>query len=232
MRLDWKPFREESFKVKKMAEREVEIVPWIHSIFDKEYDSVIRYVQELPKNSSLGLEIPPPPVEIAALKLPHLYELLFECKRRGIRIIPLEAKHLLKLENDARREKVMVDRVLTAFKRFRFRKLPIIIGGFHVLPVLQGLQNSGIKIRVNTEIFSEKGRTRFRRLMLLRERIKDSKGIAEQYPQIKDILEETVTFDPERFKEWGLKLVTKVERAEEVRKVRLQRKLSKRRNLK
>lgn len=82
---------------------EIELIPWAHRISSSVHGELIDYIKKLPKNSVMALEtsekflreISKPNFldnieEWGALSLSAV-ELIMECKKRGIKIIPLES---------------------------------------------------------------------------------------------------------------------------------------------
>jgi hypothetical protein len=92
-----------------VGELDVELIPWRHHVAQQMHADVLAYLKELPRNSSIGLEITPEALERAnanteaikpgLLQPPSFFammELLAVCKSRNIRVVPLETQTLFK----------------------------------------------------------------------------------------------------------------------------------------
>ncbi|MBI2530447.1 MAG: hypothetical protein HYW05_04875 [Candidatus Diapherotrites archaeon] len=170
-----------------MDKADVELIPWVHNFDTSAHEDVVNYVRGLPKNSHLATEITPErlsyynrllsvitgsvrkilPDVLAALEIMH------ECKKRNITIIPLEtpvsreiiiktyenksSRYSTELANKFR-DQTFARILETTLKKFKGQKLPVLLGLQHVAlgEILNELRKRGINARVNTTIFTYK----------------------------------------------------------------------------
>ncbi len=175
---------------------EVELLPWVHVRRCLAHKNLIDYIRTIPKDSLLALEVNPQRLErlMAGKRLVeksaykhylrltvsksyrHVYdmelawkELLHECRRRNIRIIPISTPDLDKMQTRAQRKgdvKIEVESYIKAEKNYLREiettaqksrgKIYVVTGLGHSPPLDSGLEQRRIKSRIQTEIFAEK----------------------------------------------------------------------------
>lgn len=180
-----------------MQEAEVEIIPWVPDFTARVHKELVRHVRRLPKNSAIGIEVTPeelskmesffsrPKNEKYFLPTSSRFlaslELVFECKRRGLEVIPLETFSSRLAESRAEEGTILIKReerrkpdaelvsgkMEAAFAgqiKARFKKpgsaLPAVVSYNHAIGLSKILEKAGTKTRINTSIFLEGNRVR------------------------------------------------------------------------
>lgn len=169
---------------------EVEVVPWLHNIGVNAHESVIEFIRSLPRNSTLCMETTEKELmkitrhprraldDIVNRRGKHMsnplafFEVVHECMKRNIQIVPLESPILrakaLKAPKEMSKDSILEGARISigrdnAFARatktqlstFKGEKLPALVALGHAAGVDQELNNLGIKSRINTTIFSQ-----------------------------------------------------------------------------
>ena len=170
---------------------EVELIPWAHRISSTVHGELIDYIKKVPKNSIIALEISqklldkiPDFLDIEQLEdmALSLVELVLECKKRGIKILPLESivsdavgdrilrkrfvNKILRLteeedvigviKENAFREINFARRISSIIKNFPQSKLIVITGYGHTKSVQTELKKLGINSKINATYSKEK----------------------------------------------------------------------------
>jgi len=174
----------------------VELIPEHHDIKSLAHEDVINYVKRgIPKNSFLALEISPGWLKVIRYAMnPKMHtgtaidfyplsksfkdnpfmqstiELLHECEKRNITIIPIETVVSVelarrsygkkgigtKLEADAKRSETMANQLASALYKFRGRKLYALTGAYHTEGIALRLRRMGINATIQTKIFKQR----------------------------------------------------------------------------
>ncbi|MCR4335230.1 MAG: hypothetical protein NUV57_01700 [archaeon] len=174
----------------------VELLPWIHHAGYPNHQDILEYIKKIPKNSVLALEIKPNYYD----RLRHDYyyspkgahlalmQVIAECEKRNIEIVPLERAASRKYHPD----KINADPLLDFLGNFeadrkfaeailqagRIRKKPIIYaltGLAHSNGIAEHLKNNGVTAKVNTEIFT--GANKLFVLEMLASKHKQTQGL-------------------------------------------------------
>lgn len=175
---------------------EVEVVPWFHQAGLKAHEEVVfNFIRKLPKNSELALEISPDNLTGYSSILKQfaynefwsdankevwegigfddwaIFEILHECEKRNIKVIPVETTVARKkyakrldlasygrdaLEADLFKEKTYVRNLLSALKGLRRKQIPLIVGSAHAESVVRELNDVGLNAKIKIDIFSKK----------------------------------------------------------------------------
>ncbi|MFA5357838.1 MAG: hypothetical protein WC308_02850 [archaeon] len=204
-----------------MPYAEVELVPWIHSFHSLAHEELIDYVQKLPRGSEILVEgtqhtyhelqnlsrlvaadekFFPQKMEIlrnvfTPEKADRIWaglELFNACRKRGLRIIPMDSRIVEIVENPKKplskpltgerksdiKENIYPEQVKSALSNFRGKKLTVICGGYHCVDMNERLKKVGINSRLNTEIFSSE--TGMNELLALGTRSRNAKTFLEK----------------------------------------------------
>lgn len=191
-----------------MKRTEVELIPWTHAIDHGIHGDAINYIKTIPKNSFIVVEATAKYIEFMnklVYKAPSeqfkldwqgwaYVELVHECKKRNITVIPIESlvprisrereiQGIMITKKDVKREKAFARNIQTLLKRFNVRKLYALTGAGHTPALKLELKRLKIKAKINT-IFvkSFKERTKMK-LDFLETRLK-RKAVAIKRPVI------------------------------------------------
>lgn len=150
-------------------ETEVELIPWYHDFVSWYHGKVIDFIKSLPKNSVIAMELTPKmqfPEERNFIAVGSVEEALHECRKRNLRILPIEVPAAKRrkvspknekgqLEWLRRREQKMIEQIRMHLQKFKGSKFYVVSGSGHAAALQKGLEEHGIKTRVNTDIFGE-----------------------------------------------------------------------------
>ncbi|MBN2517834.1 MAG: hypothetical protein JXB14_03235 [Candidatus Altiarchaeota archaeon] len=176
----------------------VRLIPWIHSVESTYHAHVVEFIDKLPKNSVLGLEMTPqglnnlhqllddferswkrnPAFLPEAYEGLYLIEVLNSCRRRNIRVVPIDTttvhamtvKHLSgkesleerrtpeRLRSFAKdedfRERTFAEKLRDAVRDHPGREVFALMGGSHVPFVRKNLVSMGVSARTDLRPFS------------------------------------------------------------------------------
>ncbi|MBU2099700.1 hypothetical protein KKG83_01315 [Candidatus Micrarchaeota archaeon] len=175
-----------------LAGKEVEIVPWAHSIEESHHVQVVNYIKHLPRNSFLALELTSKALSkyLSALNSRKLLEqllqgktfprvpapvnsafldVILECAKRDISLVPIESsvryklsrrlrrrRYMTEFEKLAVRDSAMSELSVTALKNKKIKKLYLVTGTGHVAGIQYNLSKADVKCKIKTDIFSHK----------------------------------------------------------------------------
>lgn len=234
---------------------EVELIPWIHHVESATHIDVIKYIQSLPRNSVLGaMELSLEEYEIlkgmsvrevlnarvsdsrAISPLLSLVELLHECRKRNIQIVPLEGsliKNIIDGANNARefsqlalkvsphKEKTAATQIKIALQYFKGRKFPAVIPTAHVLAVKTALEKIGIAANVNTKIFRDKQVVeRIITLFAEESRLRAQGRVQDAKLRLAELKELTAIDTPQERTERYWQVIKKIKKREAEQKIR------------
>ncbi|MFH1391098.1 MAG: hypothetical protein ABIH20_02185 [Candidatus Diapherotrites archaeon] len=185
----------------------VELIPWMHYFPTLAHEDVVKHVKRLPKNSTIAIELPQAHAELVNLAISSfrgekrgldrlsvgldelrkvlpddfwaVMEVLTQCKKRNIKVIPIESKalfdkvHSIDIERprnhpelkatidvDVKREKFFVNEIIKLLNSSRksgvvHTRLYVLSGAAHCSPMRRMLLERGYNAELNTSIFTK-----------------------------------------------------------------------------
>ncbi len=177
-----------------MLKAKIVLVPWSHDISIRDQAKVVKFLRRIPKNSFIALEITPrrlgdyirkmgktrkasPPIHPSIHPFDAAWlEVILECEKRNVKIVPLESEASIRLmskyrgsaippyhslgeiRHSMRREQTMAENIVAALPRKRIKRLFVLTGTYHTEGVAFELRRMSYSPRIVTGIFGNPAR--------------------------------------------------------------------------
>ena len=165
-----------------MSAARVEVVPWVHDLVFEAHGEMVKFVKTLPRNSTVCIESTLADLEEGKkIHLDALREVIHECEKLGIKLVPIESPALRRLhsekylrspygltpgideytaakeaESNARREGAFVRNIKAALSTSKQPTLIVLAGASHANGIVRGLAKEKIRARINLSPFRQR----------------------------------------------------------------------------